>query len=226
MKKMLVGCLFLVAIGSQAQSLVDTFGSIDGATLLRNKVTSKSLDNVVGSPYFVDQFMPSVISGTDNVFSTRYNAYKDEIEISYEKETFVMPKDDRYASIFNKQANITLKLLKYTSVDGENIYGYLVDVFSEGDKGLFKREKITIQQGREAVNSYSQSTPPKYSKKSAEYYLRMNAEKIVPFPLKKKDLLSAFPNNEDGINNFLKENKTSFKDESDLIELTKYLITL
>lgn len=226
MKKLLVGCLFLIAFSSQGQFVMDSFGGTDGATLLRNKIGSKSVDNVTGSPYLDDKFMLSTIAGTENVFSTRYNAYKDEVEISYDNETFVMPKDDRYSSIFNKQSNYKLQLVKYTTEDGENVYGYLIDVFSDDNTGLFRREKITVQQGREAVNSYSQSTPPKYSKKSPEYYLKFNSDKIIPFPSKKKDLLNMYSKHEDKLSSFLKEKKVSFKSEQDLTELTKLLSTL
>ena len=58
------------------------------------------------------------------------------------------------------------------------------------------------------------------------YFIGLGNGNIVEMPTKKKELLKMFPNKEKEIEEFLKSNKISFKDEKDLIVLVNYLDTL
>jgi hypothetical protein len=225
MRKLIFGCVFLFAVSSQAQYPIRVDQSAAG-TLLRNKVFDSKSGQITGSPYFEDEFMNSSISGAENPFLTRYNAFKDQVEISYESDTFVMPKDERYESVFNKKSNYKLKLVNYTSDKKEDIYGYLFELLSSQKVGLYKREKIILLKGREAVNTYSRSTPSKYNSTKPEYYIKTDSGKIISYPQKKKDLLELYPDHTESITAFLKDNNVSLKDESDLLNLTTFLATL
>ncbi|WP_026978844.1 hypothetical protein [Flavobacterium tegetincola] len=227
MKNLLLGCLSLFAFSSQGQMLVlDQLDSSGGAALFRNKVMDKTKERISGSPFISDDFMASEVSGAENVWLTRYNAFSDEVEISYDNAIFVIPKDERYQTIYNKTANYKLQLMRFNSEKEDYIYGYLFELFSNEKMGLYKREQISLQEGREATNSYSVAQPPKYNRKSAEYYIKLDAEKVIPFPKNKKALIGLYSNNEDAISKYLKENKTSFKNEGDLIALTRFLGSL
>lgn len=229
MKKLLLGCLFLAALSSQGQgkSVLDRLGTAGtGSSLFMNKVMDKSPENIVGTPYLNDMYMLSEISGAANSFLTRYNAYKDEVEVSYENETFVIPKDDRFVSIYNITSNYRLKLVNYTSANDEKVYGYLIELFSNDKVGVFRRERTLLRPARESDNSYSPRMAAYYDKVSSDYYLQMDESNIIPFPKNKKALLSLYPSHKDALSSYLKENKVSFKNEVDLVSLTKFLATL
>ncbi|WP_396177844.1 hypothetical protein [Flavobacterium sp.] len=227
MKKIVVGCLFLVAFSSQGQGrgIIDVFQNT-GGSVLRSVTAGKDKDNAIGSPYVNDLFLTTQISGTENVFQTRYNAYTDEVEVRHDDAVFVIPKEDQFSSIYYKLADSKLKLMRYNVEKEEYKYGYLFELYVKETFGIYKRERVTFQDERQPVNGYSLPTPPKYTKNSPEYYLKMDETKVIPFPKNKKALISLFSNNEEKINTFLKSEKISFKDEADLIKLTQFLATL
>lgn len=227
MKKIVIGCLILVSFSSQGQgrSILDILDNT-GGSIFRNRVIYKEKDNVIGSPYVNDLFLTSEISGTENVFQTRYNAYTDEIEVRHDDSVFVIPKEQQYSSIYYKLSNSRLQLLRYNAQKDEYIYGYLFELYVKEMFGIYKREKVSFQDERQPVNGYSLPTPPKYNKNSPEYYLKMNDSTVVPFPKNKKALKDLFPTKEEAIFNYLKSEKNSFKNEEDMIKLTKFLATL
>lgn len=229
MKKILIAALCFVALSSQGQGFnvlegMDNAGS--GGALFRNKVLDKTKEKISGSPFINDTFMASDVAGVQNVWLTRYNAFSDEVEISYDNSIFVIPKDERYQTIYNKTENYKLQLMRFNAEKEEYVYGYLFELFTNDAIGIYKREQISLLEGREATNSYSVAQPPKYNRKSPEYYIKLNAEKTIPFPKNKKALIDLFSNNEDAVTNYLKQNRTSFKNEGDLIALTRFLATL
>lgn len=230
MKKIVFGCMFLIAFSVQGQGgfVLDNIDAAGGgSTLFRNKVFEKKKEKIEGTPYLNEVFMSSSISGVENVFLTRYNAFTDEVEVSYDESIFVIPKEERYSTIVNKPLDYKLQLIRYNAGDENYVHGYLFELFATEKVGLYKREQVVLQEAREAANSYATSVPPKYAKKSEEYFLKMNAEKVVPFPKNKKGLNNLYSGKSgESINAYLKSEKISFKNESDLIKLTKFLATL
>ena len=229
MKKLMIACLFLAAVSSQGQgnTILDRLGTAGtGSSLFMNKVLDKSAENITGTPYLNDVFMLSEISGAANSFLTRYNAYKDEVEVSYEKETFVIPKDDRFEMIYNITSNYKLKLVKYTSDTNQSVYGYLIELFGNDKVGVYRRERTLLRPSRESNNSYAPRIAAYYDKVSPDYFLQLDENKIIPFPKNKKALLNLYPSKKDALSDYLKVNKTSFKNEADLVSLTKFLATL
>lgn len=227
MKKIVIGCLILVSFSSQGQgrSILDILDNT-GGSIFRNRVIYKEKDNVIGSPYFNDLFLTSEISGTENVFQTRYNAYTDEIEVRRDDAVFVIPKEQQYSSIYYKLSSFKLQLMRYNSQKEEYIYGYLFELYVKETFGIYKRERVSFQDERQPVNGYSLPTPPKFNKSNPEYYLKVDESKVVPFPKNKNALKDLFPNKEEAIANYLKNEKISFKDEADLIKLTQFLATI
>lgn len=227
MKKIVIGCLVLFAFNAQGQGrgIIDVFQNTQGSAL-RNVVEDKSKEGAVGSPYVNDLYLNTQISGTDNVFQSRYNAFTDEVEVKYEDALFVIPKEEQYKTIYYKLLDSKLQLMRYSSEKEDFVYGYLFELFASGSVGVYKRERVTYQEARPSVNGYSLPTPPKYNKKSPEYYIKISDTKTIPFPKNKKALQELFSQKADAISNYLKDEKISFKDENDLIKLTKFLATI
>lgn len=225
-RSLIIIYLFLASFSLYAQNVLDRLDPLSGGVLFRNKVFNKNSEQVKGTPYLNDEFTISEITGANKLFLTRYNIYKDEVEISYENETFIIPKDKRFDTIWNKNLNYKLVLTNYTSVNDENTYGYLIELFSEKETGLFKREKIILIPARESGNSYSRSVPSSYNKINPDFYLKTNSETIIPFPKNKKALITLYPKNSQNISKYLNDAKISFKKEADLIKLTKFIGTL
>jgi len=227
MKKIVVACLLLLGVNaySQGRGILDVFQNTQGSAL-RNVVEDKKKENAIGSPYVNESYLNTQIAGTNNVLQTRYNAYTDEIEVKYDDAIFVVPKEEQYKTIYYKLTDSRLQLMRYKPESGEPVYGYLFELFIDNEFGLYKRERVTYQDAKEPTNGYATATPPKYNKKSPEYLIKLNDSEVVPFPKNKKALIALFSGKEELISNYLKAEKISFKDEEDLLKLTKFLKTL
>jgi hypothetical protein len=225
MKKLVVALTLLAVSFGYAQ----TRGGYDISSAGMGQVSdfgrkANAKENVNGSPYFVETYLPVKLSSYENEnILVRYNAADDEMEFNKNGQVFYVPKSD----------DLTIKFLNsgkeyhYTAYTdkGNATSGYLV-LLSENTKvSLFKKEQIKFVPAKEAANSYDMGRPAEYKKTDDAFFLEYNGA-IENFPKNKKELLRKFSQNEKEISDFLKQNKTSFSREADLIELTKFLNTL
>ena len=180
--------------------------------------------SINGSPYISEEFSKAHISVIDSIIDMRYNVYKDEMEFKKNSKTYYVPISDSL-------------LIKFISTNEHYIYssyklneltqkGYLLSLTKNKKNNLYLKKNIILVPFKEAINSYDQPKPAHYRKDSDAYLIGLVDGNIVEMPSKKKELLKMFPNKEKEIETFLKSNKTSFKEEKDLILLVNYLDTL
>ena len=104
--------------------------------------------------------------------------------------------------------------------------GYLVELYSNGSFSLYKKEAITYYAGKKARTSQESDLPASYSKVSYSYFFKTKTGNIIPFPESKKQLIKLYPDNKEGIEAFLKENKIDFDADADRIKIIHFLSTL
>lgn len=229
MKKIIMTLSLLMGIYSaNAQGFFDRFGG-QGTTsnMLRDGVIDKKVANISGTPYFDDKFYYADIIGVPEKVLTRYNTATDEIEIKKEdgQAEFLLPKTEEYSKIVSKYGRYILKRVNYTSLKGESINGYLVELWSDETVSLLRRDKMRIEEAREG-NGYTGQIPAKYSKATPEYYLQTKNKEVVLFPKNKKALSEMFPEKKAQIEEFLKANKVSWKNEEGMTKITQFIATL
>ena len=225
MKKVVLALTLLaVSFGyAQTRGGYDISGAGMGQVLdLGKKANVK--ENVNGSPYFVETYLPVKLSTFENEnILVRYNAADDEMEFNKGGQVFYVPKSDDLKIKFlnsGKEYHYT----PYTE-KGNATSGYLI-LLSENEKvSLYKKEQIKFVPAKEAANSYDTGRPAEYKKTDDAFFIELNGT-IENFPKNKKELLRKFSKNETEISEYLKKNKTSFSREVDLVELTKFLNTL
>lgn len=226
MKKLLLNTLLLsfIAFSGNAQQTIDYMDPGSSGALYRNNVLNKkNVSKIEGSKYLVDEFRLAEISGVPQRVMVRYDATTDMIEVQNEKkELFSLVKKPPYGTITILSDNNTIKLLNYKTKEGE-INGYLVEIFSSNEIAFFRRDRVIIQKGREALNAYSSATPPRYVATSDEYYLSLKNVTAIPMPKDKKGLQDLFPIKKDEIAVYLKKNSFSLKDETSIIEMAKFI---
>lgn len=230
MKKLIMTLSLVLGIYSaNAQGFFDRFGG-QGTTsnMLRNGVIDKKDSNISGTQYFDEKFYYAEISGVPEKVLTRYNTATDEIEIKKEdgQAEFLLPKTEEYSTIISNYGRYILKRVNYTSLKGESINGYLVELWSnESAVSLLRRDKMRIEEAREG-NGYTGQIPAKYSKATPEYYLQTKNKEVVLFPKNKKALTEMFPEKKAQIEEFLKANKVSWKNEEGMTKITQFIATL
>ncbi len=226
MKKLLLNTLllFFIALNTNAQGLMDTMDPTSSGALFRNNVLNKKdLAKIEGSEYLVDEFRLAEVSGIPQQIMVRYNAMTDMIEVqNKKKEVFSLMKKDPFNTITIIPFTDKIKLLNYKTKEGE-VNGYLVELFNKNDVALYRRDRINLQKGKEAINSYSPATSARYVKASDEYYLSLKNETAVIMPKNKKELQDLFPMKKEEIATYLKKNNFSLKDEKSIVEITKFI---
>lgn len=176
-----------------------------------------------GSPYSSKAYLPAKVSNYFGITPLiRYNAEKDEMEFLKDEKKYYLTKSD------GLEVTILDKLYKYLLYEGDSGIekGFLVVLLNnEKDKfSLFKKESITLIPKTEAKSGYDKASSAYYRVNDDKFYLEISG-KIIPMPKKKKDFILLFPNHIDAVEVFIKENKTSFKNEKKLIELISYTNT-
>ncbi|MFY8186854.1 MAG: hypothetical protein ACOVLC_02730 [Flavobacterium sp.] len=224
--KFILSTLFLVAVHSAyAQDMIgNLLPQLDNGVLERNRLDKKKNENVTGTPFVNDKFVPADIKSAQGTMRVRYNTESDELEISYEEATFVLPKKPEYDLITFKSGEL-LQLLNYRDARNADVYGYLYNIYQGNKTTLYLKHRSVIIPEKQPQNSYEAATPPRYSRTDDEYYFNYK-ESIVSFPDSKKDLIALYPNNKQEIEDFLKTNKLKFKTEADLIKIAAFLETL
>ena len=177
---------------------------------------------IEGSPYFEDVFNLSKVEGIDKVFLSKYNIALDQFELKEDENVYILPKKPEYKTIILGKSKYVL--LEYNA-DNVLKTGYLVELFKSDNVALYKKMRIKTTEKQEA-KGYDKATPARYVKISPEFYIKIKENTTDYFPKNKKELISLFPDSKEKIEGFLKENKTSFKNETDLIKLTEFLAQL
>lgn len=204
-----------------------TFGAIaQGTGTMISYELIPSREDVDGSPYVSDTFLPSKVMGVTEISALmRYNAEKDEMEFSQDGKRYHLYKSD---SLEVRIAYIPYKYLTYETNKGIN-YGFL-QVLIDREKGkephsLYKKQTITLVAARPPKSSYDQATKAHYRREDDRFFITVG-ERIVSMPKKKKELLNLLPAKTTEIEGYLKANKVDFEDEKNLIDLVKFLNTL
>jgi len=175
-----------------------------------------------GSMYLYDQFSAVKAGGVLQEFLGRYNAYEDRMEFkSGDKIYEYFPNiHDKEFTIIN--LNKTYIYLTYFLDEIRSENGYLV-FLQKGEKyTLYEKERIKLQEGRVSQTGYDKTVPDKYIPVKNEFYIGME-DKIMRIPKSKKDFTKLFGSKEKEVSDFLKKNKYSLKNESDLRLIINYL---
>lgn len=228
MKKIAFVSTLMLFISSSvsAQQLFDKFDN--AGTLYRDKVVSGRHEEIEGSPYVDDKFTNVSISGVNGQVKSRYNAANDQVEIQdNEAKIYILPKENNYKTVSFYGGSYKLRLLEYTNSSDELVNGYLVELYSQNDVTLFRKDKIKLQAEKHSESSYGAAySPPKYFKTKGEYYLQLKDGKTILMPKGKKQLQEILPAQKDAIATFFKANNYSFKEEADLIKIAEFVSTL
>jgi hypothetical protein len=222
--KFISAFLLLLVHTVNSQQLMSVLDPSGTSALDRNRLENKK-KNIAGTPFDDEKYMPAKISGVNEVAMIRYNAYVDQIEVEVEGATYNLPKKDEYNQIVFVGSNKTISLKSYTDSKGVNTYGYLYEIASGTKSKVYLKKIVILTPEKEPISSYDSYVPAKYNSGNDEYYFELNGQ-IKFMPKGKKDLIALFPNKKSEIQSFLKQNKISFKDESDIIKLSEFLGSL
>jgi len=219
MKRIFLSVFSLVGFLAISQSTTISISSGHGFTMIPDDTPA----TISGTMYYDESFSHARLDNDDEVIFLRYNAFKDEMEFKQANETYYLIKDDNtIINFFNN--NKIYQYLKYVDTDKNEKRGFLLKLI-DGEKSLYKSERIILIPERPTTTGYETSKPAEYKKSKEIFYIKVGEQTSV-FPKNKKELLKMFPDKNKEISTFLKNNKLSFSKETDLIGLTKFLNTI
>ncbi len=232
MKTILFAFLFIIGLVNYSKSQVTFPYEMQQAIdfyrtnkFIAESKNSSANSGIEGSPYLEDEFVKGSIFTIQRQqyvdIPLRYNIYNDDLE-------FKTPTDEIQAlatpGILEKAVFGNTQIV-YSSFELVNKIkkGFFI-VLEEGKVSLYAKPGIMF---REATlpGAYKEAEPAKFVRKPDEYYLRIGQEpaKLIG---SKKELETAFPDNQDKIKSYISKNKTKVNKPENLIELVKYYNSL
>lgn len=186
--------------------------------------------SIEGSQYLNKEFVLARITSDDGekVYSIRYNAYLDIIELQNEnRKIFSINKSIENISITIINTGEMYELIEFQKNKSEAKKGYLIHLTpTTNTVKLFKRKKIKLTDAKPVSNSYDKPRPATYNKIPDQYYIKIGEDKAVLASKKKKDILKLFPENSGVISDYIKSNKIKVSKEEDLLKLINFINTL
>jgi len=193
---------------------------IDGS--MKSELTEK---DIKGSPYLNDEFVNGTIFTVQMLkysdIPLRFNIYNDDLEFKTptgEVMALSAPEILEKAEFGNMQ-------MVYSPYSQTNKIkkGFFV-VLEQGKASLYSKPGIVFQEPTEPA-AYKDAEPAKFVRKADEYYIRIGAEQAILIG-NKKELITAFPDNQDKIESFINKNKIKTNKPESLKEVVRFYNSL
>jgi hypothetical protein len=215
--------LFFMASDCICQTYSEDQRMVGGTFRNRSQTKGKPL----GSPYQQIMFASARVSNIPNPVYMRFNVFTDEFEfITPKNDTLVADKIETFSDITFTGSNTRYLLLPYTNHKNQLNNGYLMVIYQKGDYVLLKKENIHFVEEKIAKTTLEMSMPAKYVKSADTYYLKYKDQITAAFCENKKALIKLYPDKKAATESFLKENKISFEEQSDMIKIVDFLVGL
>lgn len=179
---------------------------------------SLKYDEIIGSPYVYENFIPANVNKTYENTSIRYNSYSDEIEFKKDGSPLVLPKNKDFSRIEIESNKQTIVLLDTK----DKLEGYFFEILA-GKNILYKKIKTKFIDMVPAANSYATDKPASFKTLDPIYYIKTAEDTYIKNPKNQKDLIQQMPDKKDVLTSFFKENKIKFDKEEDMKKLVTFL---
>ncbi len=220
MKKIILTCAIVGLMATEsAQAQVNMQGGGDMLSFSRRDHVEEV---TTGSQYINDRFLSARVNEGTQLFRIRFNPYLGIMEYDKDGEIYHLDKADNTVVEFTGTQTTTYKLFDYTNKDIKQS-DYMRVVF-EGKKVSFQTlEKVYLQPGKKAINSYERSTQPEYKRDNDVRYMTING-KTEEFSTRTNRFVKMFDGKmQSELKNFIKDNNIDLDKDGDLIKLGKHL---
>ncbi len=210
--------LFFTMFYSKAQDVPRNYIALRDELKSYTGITES--DQLAGSPYINEKFLPGQIIVDEKQFQNvylRFNALNEVMEIKVrpgDEEVFFLPRTEKYTYI---QDNKTFFIKDFIIEDGEVISGYWINYF-RNSKNLFVGKPVTRTTAAKAAQTgYEKPKPPKVDT-YVHYYLSLNDSPLKKVNLKQRDFEKIFQS--DRMKKYFSNNK--IKEVEDVVAMLKY----
>ncbi|MDF1517765.1 MAG: hypothetical protein P1P79_07455 [Lutibacter sp.] len=218
---------FFISVALLFASFV-MYGQYDSEHLFNNSNRAPVFDlnsnNLLGSSYLNEQFLPVKLANSEKTYLMRYNAYTDEMEFEKNGQLFYVTKAYNFLINF-ESLNKDYQVFSYQENNSAKD-GYFV-VLSKGNQFLLlMQEKIKYFGEVKARSSYNNDKPASLRRLNDKLNIGYKNNTTSQLPNKKNDLLKLFASKSAEIEVYAKKNKLGFKNNEDLIQIFGYYNSL
>jgi hypothetical protein len=185
-------------------------------------LTEKEIE---GSPYLNDEFSTGTIFTVQNIqyveILLRYNIYNDNLEFktpSNEVLSLANPEIVENAVFGGNQ------LVYSTFVQANKTNKGFLILLEKGKVSLFSKPVVIFKEATEPA-AIKPTEPAKFVRKANEYFVKIGTESAKSIS-GKKELITAFPDNQEKIEKYIDKNKIKANKPEDLIEVVRYYNSL
>lgn len=231
-KSILIVVLFFISLYAHSQVVINS-NSITSSLSFellsntgQNLIVNSNLEpNLEGSPFLREDWQSGyiIMKSGDTIPSIelRYNVYKDEMHFKAEEKVYSIGIPEKIKILLLGESPFIYLSYK----DDKIIRKSFFEILNIGKSLLLKHHYYEILPANYnlILNSGNKNKQLLLKKK---YYLRTKEEVIVEIDKRGERFISAFGNNGSEIEKYVKDNKLSFKEESDLIQITNFANSL
>lgn len=208
----------------ETRQAIDLFNSTKIARgELKTMLTEKDIE---GSPYLNDEFIKGTVYTTSQTkyvdVLLRYNIFSEQIEFKLDDgpvQALAAPETVEKVEF----GDYKMVYIPFTS--SRKIRRGFFEVLELGNKAvLLARPQVFFEEAKEPA-AYQEAEPPKFIRKTDEYFIRVGKEPAVLIS-RKKDLEEVFPDHEKEISSFIKKNKVKPNKPERMAELVQYYNSL
>ncbi len=217
MKKIFSGLVFICLVYQNSNAQFLTASGSGNSVLVETTYT-----NVIGSPYYYEDWKQGAVIDrdgnlTDNLM-IKYDGYRDEVQFLRDGRTYsVEPAkvSEFYFQSLNENGSGLTRLLFKNGFDvpGFTRLNYFQVVY---DGSITFLTKTKIKYLEELVSNYGTNEKVKKFEKIKREYVMING-KAIEIEKGRKNLLEVLGS--DDLKVFIKQNKLSIKDDSDLVKI-------
>ena len=180
--------------------------------------------DIQGSPYLNETFVAGQIDlgTTKSKLPVRYNIYKDEIEYQQNGQTLALNPNSGIKKV--SAGNTTFLFFDKFDYRGKTKRGYLV-LLDSGKVTLMSKKRIVFDAAKLGGNVDGTNSPAKFTELPDMYYYKIgdSEPKLVD---NIKNMIASFPDQQEALRQFAKQEKISARNEKELIRFVQYYNSL
>lgn len=178
---------------------------------------------IKGTPYLQDAYEEGVIHYANNKMKVpaRYNAFQDLIEYQQGGRAMVL---DPTPTIKKVQLHNAIFVVEKYSVKGKSKLGYFA-LLDSGKVMLYSKKRINYLEPKKGKAMDGGDLPAEYRKMADIFYYKIGNTGLQEVT-NIKSMIASFPDKQDELTRFAKEEKISHRDEEEVLRLVKYYNSL
>lgn len=191
--------------------------------IANGQTTTTANATIKGTPYLQETYQEGVIYYANNKIKVpaRYNAFKDLIEYQQNGRTLVL---DPAATIKRVQLHDATFVVEKFDDKGKTKFGYFA-LLDSGKVMLYSKKTIDYlepQKGR-ALDGTDQ--PAEFRKVADRFFFKIGTTGLQEVK-NIKSMIAGFPDKQEELTRFAKQERISPRDEEELVKLVKYYNSL